>query len=76
MSQHFPALRPAKVLQALLRAGFYIQRSKGSHHILRHPGKPELRVTVPVHNTELKRKTLATIIEQAGFALDEFLELL
>ena len=75
MSQHFLALRPAKV-KAFLRAGFYIQRSKGSHHILQHPDKPEIRVTVPTHNTELKRKTLATIIEQAGYTLDEFLELL
>jgi predicted RNA binding protein YcfA (HicA-like mRNA interferase family) len=76
MSQHFPALRPAKVLKALLRAGFYIQRSKGSHHILKHPDKPQLRVTLPIHNTDLKRKTLATIIEQAGYTPEEFLELL
>jgi predicted RNA binding protein YcfA (HicA-like mRNA interferase family) len=76
MSQQFPALRPAKVLQALLRAGFYIQRSKGSHHILRHPNKLELRVTIPIHNTDLKRKTLANIIEQAGYTPEEFFELL
>ena len=76
MSQHFPALPPAKVLRALLRAGFYIQRSKGSHHILRHPDKPELRVTIPIHNTDLKRKTLANIIEQAGYTPDKFLKVL
>ncbi|MBV8475339.1 MAG: type II toxin-antitoxin system HicA family toxin, partial [Acidobacteria bacterium] len=45
----------------------YIHHSKGSHHILRHPEKPQLRVTVPMHNADLKRRTLATIIEQAGF---------
>lgn len=76
MSQHFPALRPVKVLKALLRAGFYIQRSKGSHHILKHADKPELRVTIPIHNFDLKRKTLATIIEQAGYTPEEFLQLL
>jgi predicted RNA binding protein YcfA (HicA-like mRNA interferase family) len=76
MSRHFPALRPAKVLKVLLRAGFYIQRTKGSHHILKHPDHPELRVTVPIHNTELKRKTLATIIDQAGYTPEEFLKLL
>ena len=76
MSRHFPALRPSAVIKALSRAGFYIQRTKGSHHILKHPDKPQLRVTVPVHNADLKRKTLATIIEQAGLTRDEFLDLL
>ncbi len=76
MSQHFPALRPTKVLNALLRAGFYIQRTKGSHHVLKHPDRPELRVTLPLHNSELKRKTLATIIEQAGYTPEEFIKLL
>lgn len=76
MSQRLPALRPAKVLKALLRAGFYIHRTKGSHHVLKHPDKPELRVTIPIHNTDLKRKTLATIVEQAGYTPEEFLKLL
>jgi|ERR1017187_1842519 predicted RNA binding protein YcfA (HicA-like mRNA interferase family) len=57
MSRQLPALRSAKVLKALLRAGFYIHHTKGSHHFLKHPDKPELRVTVPMHNADLKRKT-------------------
>ena len=76
MSQHLPALRPDKVLKTLLRAGFYIQRTRGSHHILKHPHHPQLRVTMPMHKQELKRKTLLTIVEQAGFTVDEFVRLL
>jgi predicted RNA binding protein YcfA (HicA-like mRNA interferase family) len=76
MSQHLPALRPAKVLKALQRAGFYIHHTKGSHNILKHPDKPELRVTVAMHNKDLKRKTLAIIIDQAGYTTEEFIELL
>ena len=76
MSQHLPALRPAEVLKALLRAGFYIHHSKGSHHFLKHPDKARLRVTIAMHNKDLKRKTLATIIEQAGHRVEEFLKLL
>jgi len=75
MSEHLPALRPIKVLKALQRAGFYIHHTKGSHHILKHPGKPDLRVTVAMHNEDLKRKTLLTIIRQAGYTIEEFLEL-
>jgi hypothetical protein len=33
-------------------------------------------VTAPVHYDDLKRKTLASIIDQAGFSVEEFLKLL
>jgi predicted RNA binding protein YcfA (HicA-like mRNA interferase family) len=73
MSQHLPALKPAKVLRALQRAGFYIYHVKGSHYYLKHPDKPELRVTLPYHGTDLKRRTLTSIIDQAGLSVEEFL---
>jgi predicted RNA binding protein YcfA (HicA-like mRNA interferase family) len=76
MSHHLPALRPAKVLRALERAGFYIHHTKGAHHFLKHPDKPGLRVTIAMHNEDLKRKTLASKIEQAGYSPEEFIELL
>ena len=76
MSQRFPVATPKEVLRALQRAGFFVHHSTGSHHILKHPDKPGLRVTVAIHNRELKRKTLATIIEQAGYSVEEFREML
>ena len=76
MSQRLPAVKPKVVIRALERAGFYVHHTTGSHCILKHPDKPLLRVTVAVHNRELKRKTLASIIEQAGYSPDEFMELL
>lgn len=76
MSQRLPALKPAKVLRALQRAGFYIHHIKGSHYYLKHPEKPELRVTLPFHNTDLKRRTLMSIIDQSHLSLEEFLDLL
>jgi predicted RNA binding protein YcfA (HicA-like mRNA interferase family) len=33
-------------------------------------------VTIAMHKADLKRKTLVSIIEQAGYSVDEFLELL
>jgi predicted RNA binding protein YcfA (HicA-like mRNA interferase family) len=38
--------------------------------------KEKLRVTVPYHNKDLKPRTLASIIEQAGLTVEEFLDLL
>jgi predicted RNA binding protein YcfA (HicA-like mRNA interferase family) len=76
MSRRLPAVMPREALRALGRAGFFIHHTSGSHHVLKHPGKPHLRVTVPYHNKDLKRRTLASIIDQAGLAADEFRELL
>jgi predicted RNA binding protein YcfA (HicA-like mRNA interferase family) len=57
MSRELPALKPAKVLRALQRAGFFI------HHI------------VPYHSGDLKRRTLLSIVEQSGYSIEEFLDL-
>jgi predicted RNA binding protein YcfA (HicA-like mRNA interferase family) len=76
MSQHLPSVRPKEVIRALCRAGFFVHRTSGSHCALKHPGKPELRVTVPYHNKDLKRRTLASIIDQADLTVEEFLEIL
>jgi predicted RNA binding protein YcfA (HicA-like mRNA interferase family) len=76
MTRPLPALKPKKVLQALKRAGFFVHHIEGSHYILKHPDRPNLRVTVPYHNKDLKRKTLGTIIKQAGFTTEDFIEFL
>jgi predicted RNA binding protein YcfA (HicA-like mRNA interferase family) len=76
MSQRLPVVKPREALRALQRSGFYIHHSTGSHHVLKHPDKPALRVTVPIHNKDLKRKTLASIIEQAGYTVEEFIDIL
>ena len=76
MSPRLPVVRPKAVIRALERAGFFIHHTSGSHYILKHPEHPELRVTVPFHNKDLKRKTLASIIEQAGYTTEEFIALL
>ena len=76
MSQRLPGLKPREVLRALQRAGFFVHHVSGSHYVLKHPGRPALRVTLPWHGQDLKRKTLASIIEQSGHSTEEFLKLL
>ena len=44
----------------------------GSHYVLKHPEKPNLRVTVPYHNKDLKRGTLASILHQASLSPEQF----
>jgi predicted RNA binding protein YcfA (HicA-like mRNA interferase family) len=76
MSSRLPPLKPKQVLRALQRAGFIVHHTSGSHYILKHPDKPNLRVTVAYHGKELKRRTLESIVEQSGLTTEEFLNLL
>lgn len=71
-----PVVRPEEVIRALQRAGFVVERVKGSHHALRHPDKPYLHVTVAFHKREVPRGTLRAILRQADLTADTFLKLL
>jgi predicted RNA binding protein YcfA (HicA-like mRNA interferase family) len=70
-----PVCKPTDVIRALQRAGFFLDHSTGSHRFFRHPTRAGL-VTVPFHRKDLKRGTLKSIIEQAGFSVEEFMQLL
>ena len=76
MSPRLPSLTSREVLGALRGAGFYVHHQTGSHATLKHSRNPALRVTVPVYNRELQRRTLMTIIRQARMTQDEFISYL
>jgi predicted RNA binding protein YcfA (HicA-like mRNA interferase family) len=76
MSERLPSVRPRQVLAALERAGFYVHHTTGSHYGLRHSTRHELRVTIPMHNRDLYRATLRSILRQAGLTAEGFLKVL
>ena len=76
MRRRLPACTGFDALRALERSGFYVHHVKGSHHSLRHPDKPELRVVVPVHRKDLPVGTVRSIIRQAQRSEAEFIDLL
>jgi predicted RNA binding protein YcfA (HicA-like mRNA interferase family) len=72
-----PAVSGRRVVRALMRSGFVVDRIVGSHHVLARPGDPARVVTVPCHAArDLKPGTLRAIIRQAGLTVEEFNELL
>ncbi len=72
-----PVVSGGRVVRALTRAGFVLDRIVGSHHVLIRPANPLRTVTVPVHgDRDLKPGTLRAIIRQAGFTVEEFRDLL
>ncbi len=69
-------MRPREVVAALGRAGFFVHHQKGSHVGLRHRTDLARRVTVPMHNRDMKRGTLRSVLHQAGLTPEEFIALL
>jgi predicted RNA binding protein YcfA (HicA-like mRNA interferase family) len=53
-----------------------IHHVSGSHHVLKHPNRPALRVVVPYHVGDIKRGTLRSILRQANLTADELIALL
>lgn len=66
-----PAITPKKLLKFLKIKGFYIHHQVGSHIALKSFKDPTKRVTLPMHDKDLKPKTLASILKQAGIAKKE-----
>jgi len=65
-----------RVLNVLKKAGFYVERIKGSHHILVNIDDESHTVIIPVHaNKDLKICTLRATIRQAGLTVEEFQDL-
>lgn len=69
-----PVVTAKVTIRRLQRAGYSVDSIEGSHYTLRSvDGKR--RVTVPFHRGDLKRKTLKSILQQAGLTIEEFIDL-
>jgi len=69
-----PQVTPRKLLAALQREGFVIDRVKSSHHFLRHKDSSERRTVVALHSGDIPQGTLRDILRQAGLSREEFLK--
>lgn len=56
-------MKGKELVKLLKKEGWILDRVHGSHHILEKEGKI---VSVPVHNKDLPKGTLASILKQAG----------
>ncbi|MGB5527917.1 MAG: type II toxin-antitoxin system HicA family toxin [Gemmatimonadota bacterium] len=70
-----PVISGRRVVRALERAGYAVDRQRGSHIVLRHTLPPHRRVVVPDHR-EVARGTLRAILRHAGLSVEEFRDLL
>ncbi|MBU0607046.1 MAG: type II toxin-antitoxin system HicA family toxin [Armatimonadetes bacterium] len=70
-----PVVTGQEAIRALEQVGFVFDRQRGSHVMMRHPGRRRT-VTVPVHAGETLGPTvLHSILRQAGLTMEEFTDL-
>ena len=68
----FPAINGLDMVKALQRGGFFVVRQRGSHVRMASKIDASRRVTVPVHvGRTLKRGVVMSILDQAGWTLDD-----
>lgn len=61
-----PAITSKKLLKFLKSKGFYIHHQIGSHIVLKSKKDITKRVTLPMHNKDLKPGTFSSILKQAA----------
>lgn len=71
-----PVVTDRELLRLLQRAGFYVDRVRGSHTVLLHPGKAGVRVVLAVHGDDLHPSELKRLLRAAQITPDAFRELL
>jgi predicted RNA binding protein YcfA (HicA-like mRNA interferase family) len=71
-----PQVKGDRLVSALRKEGWYVDRTRGSHVIMRHEGKPGTKIIVPVHRKPVKPGTLSNILKKAELSAEEIKELL
>ena len=69
-----PQVTAAELVRFFRSQGFVERRQRGSHLIMVHP-RSGRRPVIPMQRGDLGRGMAATILEQAGFTVDDYLRL-
>lgn len=68
------SIRAKDLVRAITKAGFYKHSQVGSHATFKHADGR--RVTVPMHNRELKKGLLHGILKDIAMSIEEIKELI
>lgn len=76
MPSKVPRISGKDVIRAFCKTGYFLDRIRGSHHILKHPEK-RARLSIPVHKGRVVGVgLLRSQIAAAGLTVEEFIGLL
>ncbi len=71
-----PQVRGDRLVGALRKGGWYVDRTRGSHVIMGHDSKPGIKIVIPVHGKPVKPGTLSNILKKAGLSAEAISRLL
>lgn len=74
--RNLPQIKGDRLVNALRKQGWYVDRTHGSHVIMRHENKPGTKVVIPIHREPIKLGTLSNILKRAELSVEEIKELL
>jgi predicted RNA binding protein YcfA (HicA-like mRNA interferase family) len=66
-----PQVKGNRLVKALQKKGWYIDRSRGSHVIMRNDDKPGTKIVAPIHTSPVKPGTLSNILKKAEISKEE-----
>jgi predicted RNA binding protein YcfA (HicA-like mRNA interferase family) len=70
-----PAVRPRHVVRFFQSRGFVLDHSSGSHFVFYNPTSKR-RAVISQHNRDIPKGTLLSLLREAGFTREEFLQFL
>lgn len=77
MSPKAPRLTGKQLEKTMLKVGWYLHHSHGSHFYYKNAKYPGKQITIPIHSGEIiPQGTLKSILEQANLTMDEFIKLI
>jgi predicted RNA binding protein YcfA (HicA-like mRNA interferase family) len=71
-----PQVKGDRLISALAKEGWYVDRTHGSHVIIKHMDRPGAKVIIPVHGKSVKPGTLSNILKNIGLSAEEIKKLL
>jgi predicted RNA binding protein YcfA (HicA-like mRNA interferase family) len=71
-----PQVKGNRLVKALQKKGWYIDRTRGSHTIMRNDARPGTKIVVPIHTSPIKPGTLSNILKKAEISKEELEDLL
>ena len=71
-----PQVKGNRLITALRKEGWQVDRTHGSHVIMRNEGKAIRRIVVPVHGNPLKPGLLRSILKNTELSVEALKNLL
>jgi predicted RNA binding protein YcfA (HicA-like mRNA interferase family) len=70
-----PIIKPKQLVYVLEKIGCIEKRQTGSHKIFYYPQK-RIIIPIPIHNRDIKKGLLRSIIKDLDLSVEEFIKLM